>query len=742
MRTLVLLRGAPGAGKSTWVKQNELDAYTLSPDTIRTMLANPTLNAEGKFGISQSNDRLAWSILFQMLEQRMQRGDFTVIDATCSKREEMNHYKTLAQTYRYRVFLVDFTDISIDECKKRNSQREESKVVPEEAIERMYSRFETQKVPNSFTVIKPTESEKIWYKISDFSKWKKIHHIGDIHGCFSVIEEYLNHKDLNEDELYIFCGDYIDRGIENRQVIDFLLSIYEKPNVILLEGNHERWLNNWAHDEFAKSKQFEVATKKELEGLDKRKVRQLYRKLWQCVYYSYGDKKVLVTHGGLSCIPDNLTLVSTEQMIFGAGRYSETRKAEESFYKCTDKNTFQIHGHRNIENFRIEQNVRSFNLEGKVEFGEDLRVVTLDANGFETRYITNNVIAPDQNIIKDEHNTCNIQCEKSSSGVPDLITKLRGSKYITEKKYGNISSFNFTRDAFYKKEWNDMTIKARGLFIDTQNGKIAARAYEKFFNLNERKETSIDYLSSFLKFPLTAYVKENGFLGIVSYNYNTDDFFITSKTDPNGIYSMWFKEIFKSTIGSRSDELKTYLKEHDLSLIFECIDIENDPHIIEYDYSHIVLLDAVKNQIKFEKIPFEELVEIGNRFNIKVKQKAYTINTWQDFCLWLEDVVSETFLFSGKPIEGFVVEDANGYMFKVKSHYYLMWKKLRSVAGETIKFGCIHGSGQLYTPTMNYFYSWVKDRWLEFKNGNYRTDIISLRNMFYFDNETKKRCIK
>ena len=29
MRTLIVLRGAPGAGKSTWIKKNHLEEYTL-----------------------------------------------------------------------------------------------------------------------------------------------------------------------------------------------------------------------------------------------------------------------------------------------------------------------------------------------------------------------------------------------------------------------------------------------------------------------------------------------------------------------------------------------------------------------------------------------------------------------------------------------------------------------------------------------------------------------------------------
>ena len=48
MRRLVLLRGIPGAGKSTWVKKNGLEKFTLSSDNIRLMLHSPALT-HGKF---------------------------------------------------------------------------------------------------------------------------------------------------------------------------------------------------------------------------------------------------------------------------------------------------------------------------------------------------------------------------------------------------------------------------------------------------------------------------------------------------------------------------------------------------------------------------------------------------------------------------------------------------------------------------------------------------------------------
>ena len=78
--------------------------------------------------------------------------------------------------------------------------------------------------------------------------------------------------------------------------------------------------------------------------------------------------------------------------------------------------------------------------------------------------------------------------------IQNLITEMRNNKYIIEKQFGDISSFNFSRKAFFNKIWDEQTMKARGLFINTKTNEIVLRSYEKFFNINERPETSIDYL--------------------------------------------------------------------------------------------------------------------------------------------------------------------------------------------------------------------------------------------------------
>ena len=179
MRILLLLRGSAGCGKSTWIAENNLKRYALSADDIRLLCQSPILQVDGTVGISQSNDKAVWKMLFGLLEIRMQNGEFTVIDATNSKTAEINRYKEMCDTYRYRMYCVDFTHIPIEEVKRRNLSREPLKIVPEEVIDRMYSRFATQKIPSGVKVIKPDELDTIWLKRIDLSGYNRIHHIGD-----------------------------------------------------------------------------------------------------------------------------------------------------------------------------------------------------------------------------------------------------------------------------------------------------------------------------------------------------------------------------------------------------------------------------------------------------------------------------------------------------------------------------------------------------------------------------------
>ena len=64
----------------------------------------------------------------------------------------------------------------------------------------------------------------------------------DIHGFLSLFQEALEESGYYEDDSekkIIICGDLFDRGEEAEKLQDYILSLMEKDEVILVKGNHE-----------------------------------------------------------------------------------------------------------------------------------------------------------------------------------------------------------------------------------------------------------------------------------------------------------------------------------------------------------------------------------------------------------------------------------------------------------------------------------------------------------------------
>ena len=586
-------------------------------------------------------------------------------------------------------------------------------------------------------MLKPDELDQIWYRPFDLSSYKKVHVIGDLHGCHTALMDYFDKcGGIRDDEFYIFSGDYVDRGIENAQVVQFIIDHYKLPNFSFLEGNHERWLWFYANDIIANSKEFEFITKPQLKkaGIPLKEIREIYRRFGQCSYFKYGDDYYLVTHGGISTMPENMIFTPTKQMIFGVGYYNDVDQCDESFCAHTDLNTYQIHGHRNVANSPVQSASRAFNLEGNIEFGGELRVVQITPEG-RIPVCTQNTVYKDPTQIAEE--TIATQNLSTDDSVYQLVHEMRKNRrQIMEKRFGSISSFNFTRDAFENKTWNDLTTKARGLFIDTEKYEVVARGYEKFFNINERPATQLSNLRYKLQFPITAYVKENGFLGIVGWNHETDDLLIASKSTINGDFVRLIEKNLHDVYGDDVIErMKQYIHNNNVSFVFEVCDPVNDPHIIEYEKPKVILLDIIKNQLEFEKLPYDELSVVAKEIGLEVKHHAITIDSWELFYSWYMAVTSEDYLYNGKSIEGFVIEDSVGFMVKLKLHYYHYWKHMRSVAQAVMKYGKYRNTSSLTDELSNLFYGWCMNQYMNASAEDRKklcenNGICALRNEF------------
>jgi len=718
MKKLFILRGAMASGKSTFIKDNNLEGYTLNPDKIRLMYNSPEMTINYNEMIPQFNNNKVWNLLFQILEDRMRKGEITFIDAMHIYVDDLSFYKKLAEKYRYRLYIIDFTDVEYEELLRRNHQREIKKWVPEESIKRVYKILKKEKIPKKYTIIKPYEFSNI-INISprnvDF--YDKIHIFGDIHGCYSPLEEYFNNNPINDNELYIFTGDYFDRGFENIKVFEFIKNNIDKKNFIFLIGNHEDRLYKYACDD---EYRLDYDLKKTIEEIDgkitKSEIRGLVKGLSQIANIDYKGKYYIISHGGIPYFPEkSLDFYSTNSFIYGIDKYDvDIDKIYNDYMIKQEKKVYQIHGHRNHYGIDYNKYEYSYNLDGNIENGGYLRVLILNSDGTTSfEMIKNNNY--DSKLI-----------EKQS--IYSLIENLRKNKYIFEKDLGeNISSFNFSKEAFYNKVWNNMTTAARGLFINTSTYLVIARSYNKFFNLDEREETKYENLKEKLEYPINFYLKYNGFLGILSVHNN--ELIFGTKSQLSGDFSEYFKNIFYKIFNKNQIEsIKSRLIDNNTSMVFEVIDSVNDKHIIEYNKDRLILLDEIYNSINYEKVNYEALKEFANKNKIEIKELVYIVNDVLEFEKLFTEIKSEEYKYNDRYVEGFVAEDNSGFMFKYKTEYYKRWKFLRLKMENAIKNNNykIKSNDDLESRFMKYLESRYKDKNIDFESIN----IIDERNAF------------
>ena len=462
-----------------------------------------------------------------------------------------------------------------------------------------------------------------------------------------------------------------------------------------------------------KSLEFIKRTYPQIKDMDKTDLRRFCDKLAQMSYFKFNGQTFLVTHGGLPNLPTMKT--QTIEMIKGVGKYEDAEAIDETFIANTCGEVCTIHGHRNIMKLPpiIEEGF-AYNLEGQVEFGGHLRILeisksTIDSNinVFNVYQIKNNNFIPEEEPVKEEKTDL------------ELLKEMYDSKWVQVKNLNdNVISFNFTRDAFEKDKWDTITCHARGLFVDKTNGQVVARSFGKFFNYRQHETTEPQYMKEHIAWPLIGYKKENGFLGIVSKDQNGVHFF--TKSSDEGDYVNWFIGVLcdnynilgepktrtgcwnrysdlynrmiqcqfetdKIAFNMQLNSLKTQLKHHlaplldeGYSYVFECVDKDNDPHIIKYKDNKVVLLEVFKNQLKEEHVSWKELHEIADKLLVPCKSQELRFNNWEEFEEWKDKFRQGVTQWDCKH-EGYVFEDQNNYRVKFKSSFYNFWKQMRAL---------------------------------------------------------------
>lgn len=72
--------------------------------------------------------------------------------------------------------------------------------------------------------------------------------IGDIHGCSTALDTLLTAVNPQAEDKIITLGDYVDHGPDSKGVLDRLIALYNKGQLVALRGNHEQMILNCRSD--------------------------------------------------------------------------------------------------------------------------------------------------------------------------------------------------------------------------------------------------------------------------------------------------------------------------------------------------------------------------------------------------------------------------------------------------------------------------------------------------------------
>lgn len=674
MKELVLVRGLPCSGKSTIIENNRLEDFAISKDKVRLLLASTITDADKITSIAPINEKTVHSIMLEILEERMKNGIFTIIEGIFEKPSSYADYMKLAKKYGYKVYEYNCNE-PLDVLLARREERTD-KFIPADVIIKKYLTYPSSLNDSNITNINDFDNKSLYrfdnLGLYEFTRtrchtlkgYTGVIVVGDIHSCANVLQRFLDNN-FREDYLFIFLGDYFDRGLEPVRTWNILKGLYKKPNVVMIMGNHEKHLLNYINDEPITSS-IAKKTYDELEKacVSKDELQNFYNNLKEYYMFKIFNKYYLCTHAGTEYFNSKMSLVSNDTLTRNSGNrdmdidavYTENAIADKCKYEdkyCDKHDVIQIHGH--VKTPTGNTSKYSYNLEESVEFGGRLMFAR---------------IKPDKVVIDGYKNKL-VERNKKEFSVSnaEMNTLINAPGIHIKELENNLLSVNFSRETFISKYWSDATVKARGLFIDKSSGEIVARSFDKFFNLEEVPETRFENLEKTLKFPVSVKEKLDGSLGIISLVNGLVHFF--SKTTDKSMHSEILKRLWNQIPSNIRTSLIRLMYDLNVSIVVEMIDNE-DPHVIHYKQECLYLLAFVKNTLQTKYINIESCLDtrkihLDNK-TIKLPKTYHISNDFNDLKNYLENIISKV------KFEGVVCTDANNFHFKYKSDFYNEWK--------------------------------------------------------------------
>lgn len=233
--------------------------------------------------------------------------------------------------------------------------------------------------------------------------------------------------------------------------------------------------------------------------------------------------------------------------------------------------------------------------------------------------------------------------------------------------------WNYTPKVQYENLWDEITLKCRALITD-QNGKIIAKSFNKFFNLEELKEIPNE--------PFEVYEKLDGSLIVLFYYQN--QWIVSSKGSFTSDHAIEAQNIISSWNLEKLDKTKSYSGE---------LIVPWNRIVCDYGNSRKIVLLA-----KFDVLGNEYSIEGYKDFEIVKKYDG--INDYKNLKKMIKN-----------DQEGFVVRFKSGYRMKVKGEEYLRLHKVVTGVSNTMVWEYLKDNksfDEMLDRVPDEFYQWVQ----------------------------------
>ncbi|WP_143180975.1 RNA ligase, partial [Buchananella hordeovulneris] len=506
---------------------------------------------------------------------------------------------------------------------------------------------------------------------------------GDVQSCAGALAKLKEHYGgWDPRTLFVFVGDLFDRGPDAAGVAE-LIGVRPPDNVVLVEGNHDENLRFLLA---GLSRAGFPDTRVSLEqlravGYTKKDLADLVERFVPAYALRFAGRSFLVTHAGLAPatidaimhVDDqgrrayDFTHLPLRQLLLGSSSRQQTYRGFSQYDRSVEAalshpQIVQVHGHRN--GTRTESpgpeaaapNVWA--LEQRVEHGGHLAALEVNADG-RTQVVR----------FREERTTPALDPNSLLAHMaahPEVIVR-------PVEGLPGVVSCNFTRRAFATRKWDDVSCKARGLFLDRES-RVVARGYDKFFNVGEAlaPRDLDDVVTRGLGRPLTVRRKWNGYLALVAVVAGELRVFSKAGVTP---YSRHAAEMLQAHLGERVAELAARLAQAEVTLTFEVIS-ERDPHLVDEGANQLVLLDAIANQETFTLRPAVR-AEVERDFGF-VSPPVEVISEAADDAARLA-LAARAAACEAEGAEGLVITYGDGQLTKYKSAVYTRRKAFRSL---------------------------------------------------------------